>query len=136
MPALQIDRLLRNLQQSSEEFGKKATLLSSFIEKVQKQLQGLPGKAVAEVVEKDRQLSFNRSTGGEWHLWFRGPDDKDLQSLTSMSIEKKLMAIELLPRLLVSIQKAQDSQAKRIEAALAELPITITPNSAGKSEGK
>lgn len=140
---------LAGVRQSSTEYAKAVTLLSDLISQTNAALSALPGKAETSVYRgKDPEsdgLAFERGTNGGWEIWYspapkrtllgksEEPNGRMSLPLTSASVEHKLQAVSLLPKLVEALDLELRRQAKRaheaaqgVAAVLKGLPSGVT----------
>jgi len=124
-------QILREIEQKSDEFAKRACELSECIVAYENWLNRLPGR-----VQADAWLSLDEQTdnafgiqlarqGKRWALSFAyGVMDSDEQGewrpLVEASIEDKLIAISMFPKLLEAIREEQVSKIERVKSTQAK----------------
>jgi hypothetical protein len=124
--------ILRTIEARSKRVNELATQLSKRIESFEAWLNQLPGRVETKLWVSESPgslesfgLRLHRAgkrwiiSYGWWHEEISDPEDDPWSPLTDASIEVKMRALQLFPKLLEQIAAAQVETADRIEAAQA-----------------
>ena len=129
--------LLAGVLKSSARYAGAVTRLSDLYAEAERHLAKMPGKAAVGVCRNDDleqdALDFSRGLDGEWEIWYRlaatdrEDTDPDFDNppeavrLVSASVDLKLKAASLLPRLIDKLHAELSDRAESAEKAAAEV---------------
>ena len=128
--------MLRTLEFKSKRIKQLATQLSHRIDRFETWLNDLPGKVEAELWVEPNSLEYSdyfglllHRAGKQWmvsydrHREGDDPDEREWRPLREASVDAKLRAVNLFPKLLERIVEEQDALVRRLEAAQSDFDV-------------